>query len=110
VTAVPLWVTIGGFAVPLLGLAGSAIAYVINLFSERRERRRQRFFELMQFLDDKGTIASKSAALYALRDFPEHREFIVRFCEAQSNNMTGDEIAISILKYEMLQTAEALRK
>lgn len=109
-TTVPLWVTIGGFAVPLLGLAGSAIAYVVNLFNERKERRRQRFFELMQFLDDKGTIASKSAALYALRDFPEHREFIIRFCEAQADNISGDEISTSVLRFEMLQTADALSK
>ena len=105
----PLWVAIGGFAIPLLGLAGSAIAYVVKLFQDARERRHARFFELMNFLDGEGTIAAKLAAIYALRNFPEHRAFIIRFCETQHNNIDGPGHVVQSLRDEFLRTAKALR-
>lgn len=106
---VPLWVTIGGFAVPLLGLAGSAVAFVVKLFRDAKEAREQRFFALMQLIDGQGTIASKVAAVYALRKFTEHRDFIRRFCESQTENIAGSDTAAKILKDELSRTAEAMK-
>src|SRR4051794_20581396 len=83
-------------AVPLFGLAGSAIAYVVQLFQGAAERRRKRFFELMTHIDGPGTIAAKVAAIYALREFKEHREFVIRFCRTQQANVTGPATAIII--------------
>lgn len=106
---VPLWVTIVGFVVPFLGLAGSAVAFVVKLFRDAKERRENRFFEMMQLIDGQGTIATKIAAVYALRDFREHREFLVRFCETQSENITGGDTAVALLKSELKLTAEAMK-
>ncbi len=76
-------------AAPLITLAGSAVAYVVKLFLDSGERRRKQFFELMQFIDSQAPIATKAAAVYELRQFPQHREFIIRFCESQRSNIVG---------------------
>src|SRR3546814_1625350 len=89
VSTIPLWVAIGGFAVPLLGLAGSAIAFVLRLYQDAAEKRRNRFFELMTYIDGSGPIAAKLAAVYALRDFKKHREFLRRFCTTQQSQVVG---------------------
>jgi hypothetical protein len=107
VTAVPLWITLVGFAAPLLALAGSAVAYVVKLYQDRADRRRAQFFELMQFIDSDRPIATKVAALYELRHFPEHRDFIVRFCETQRENITGP--GAQALIAEMDATGAAMR-
>ena len=86
---VPLWITLLGFAAPLLALAGSAVAYVVGLFLEARHRRRNQFFELMQFVDSEKPIATKVAAVYELRRFPEHKDFVIRFCTLQRGNIVG---------------------
>ena len=86
---VPPWVTLLGFAAPLIALAGSAVAYVVKLYQDAAQRRRDHFFELMKFIDSKEPIAAKVAAIYALRDFPEHQDFIIRFCKTQKNNIVG---------------------
>lgn len=83
-------VAIIGVVLSMMTIAGSAVAYVIRVYSDARLRRRNQFFELMQKLDERGTIASKLAATYQLREFPEHREFIIRFCTSQQENTTGD--------------------
>lgn len=83
-------VAIIGVVLSMMTIAGSAVAYVIRVYSDARRRRRNQFFELMQKLDERGTIASKLAATYQLREFPEHREFIIRFCTSQQENTTGD--------------------
>lgn len=87
--SVPLWVTLVGFAAPLITLAGSAVGYVVKLYLDSSERRRSDFFALMEFIDGKGSIAKKVAAVYALRRFPEHKEFVIRFCELQRSNVEG---------------------
>ncbi|PWE36996.1 hypothetical protein DD563_14215 [Pelagicola sp. LXJ1103] len=79
-----------GISLPLIAIAGSAVAYVIKIYRESATIRREQFFELMKLLDDKGTIAAKVAAVYHLRQFPEHKDFIVRFCEIQKDNILGD--------------------
>lgn len=74
--------------IPLATIAGSAVAYIVKLYQEAAERRRKHFFELMQYIDGSGTIATKVAAIYELRSFPEHRDFIIRFCETQRGNIS----------------------
>jgi hypothetical protein len=105
--SVPLWVTLLGFAAPLMTLAGSAVAYVVKLYLEARERRRGYFFELMGRIDASAPIAGKVAAVYELRRFPEHRDFIVRFCTLQQSNVTGEGAGSLIA--EMQATAEFFR-
>lgn len=106
---VPLWVTLIGFAAPLLGIAGSAIAYVIKLYMDAGARRRAQFFELMQFIDSNNhPIATKCAAVYQLRDYKEHAGFVVRFCENQRNNIQGSAAAILIA--ELDETRAAMQK
>jgi uncharacterized protein YjbI with pentapeptide repeats len=61
----------------------------------------------MVYIDQRGTIASKLAAIYQLRDFPEHSEFIVRFCRANLENVDGQ--GADILKAELKQTIEFFR-
>ncbi len=101
---VPLWVTLLGFAAPLIALAGSAVGYVVKLYQDAATRRRDQFFELMTFIDSKDRpIATKVAAVYRLRDFPEDKDFIVRFCQSQRDNIQGD--AAQTLRDEMDATA-----
>lgn len=87
--SVPLWITLLGFAAPLMTLAGSAVAFVMKQYQDSRSRARNQFFELMQFIDGDKPIATKIAAVYELRKFPEHRDFIIRFCDEQRGNITG---------------------
>jgi hypothetical protein len=101
---VPLWVTLLGFAAPLIALAGSAVAYIVKLYQDAAQRRRDHFFELMKFIDSTQPIATKVAAVYALRQFPEHRDFIVRFCNTQRANITG--VGAPLLAAEMKATQE----
>jgi hypothetical protein len=94
------WLTLFGIIVPLVTLAGSAVAYVVTLFQDASSKRRERFFELMHYLDGPSTIASKMAAVYQLREFPEHGDFIVRFCEAQQTNVTGAAAPLLVQEFE----------
>jgi hypothetical protein len=107
--AVPLWVTLLGFAAPLIALAGSAVGYVVKLYQDAAARRRDQFFELMAFIDSRDRpIATKIAAVYRLRDFPKDKDFIVRFCESQRENIQGD--AARFLRDEMDATAQFFLK
>lgn len=70
---------------------------------------RDQFFELMAFIDSKDRpIATKVAAVYRLRDFPEDKEFIARFCQSQRENIQGD--AARLLRDEMDATAQYFLK
>src|SRR5205814_1067761 len=102
----PQWITFLGVAVPLIGLAGSAIAYVANLFRDARVRRRTDFLELMQLIDIQGSIAKKVTAVYQLRQFPEHAGFIIRFCKTQRQSISGEGVALQSLVAEMDSTRE----
>jgi hypothetical protein len=102
--AIPLWVTVIGFAAPLFALAGSAVGYVFKQYLDAGEKRRSQFFELMKFLDSPSPIASKMAAVYELRKFPEHKDFIIRFCDSQQGNITGT--GAQILAAEFKQTRD----
>jgi hypothetical protein len=105
--SVPLWVTLLGFAAPLLAIAGSAVAFVVKQFQDARERRRSQFFELMQYIDSDAPIATKVAAVYELRRFPEHKDFVIRFCEGQREIVSGG--GAQLLVDEMDHTRDAMR-
>ena len=75
--------------VPLMTLAASAFVYVVNLWIARQDKQRDRFFDLMKLIDGQGSIATKVAAVYELRRFPNHKDFIIRFCDTQSQNVGG---------------------
>src|SRR3546814_15962551 len=60
----------------------------------------------MTYIDGSGPIAAKLAAVYALRDFKEHREFIRRFCTTQHSQVVGGT-AESLIK-ELNLTAKAV--
>jgi hypothetical protein len=102
--SVLLWVTLLGVAAPLVTLAGSAVAFIVKLYLDSRESRRNQFFELMDKIDAESSVAKKVAALYALRQFPEHRDFIIRFCKTQRSNISGPGTASATLVAEMEAT------
>ena len=106
---IPLWISLIGFAAPLFAIAGSAIAYVIKTYRDASETRRSHFFELMKFIDSKQTIAIKVAAIYHLTQFPEHKDFIIRFCETQKQNITGGDVSTKALQVEMDYAIDAMK-
>lgn len=91
----------------MLGIAGSAVAFVLKSYRDGRQERRKQFFELMRLLDEPhGPIASKVTAIYQLRFYPEHKEFIIRFCENAQGNLKGS--GTEILSAEIEQTLKFL--
>jgi hypothetical protein len=109
VNTIPLWVTLLGFVAPFVALAGSAVAFVWQNYRESKDRRWNKFFDLMKFIDSKDLpIATKSAAVYQLRQFPEHKDFIIRFCTAHKSNIVGP--ASQILATEMESTVQFFDK
>ena len=93
-----------GISLPLITIAGSAVAYVVKIYNDAAQSRRKQFFDLMGLMDAKGTIASKLAAIYELRSFPEHKDFIVMFCRTQKTNIDG--ASASLLEGEMQRTID----
>ena len=69
-----------GIVLPLFTIAGSAFAYVFNYIGERKRRRADEFAKLIQIFDTEGQTASKISAIYHLRQFPEHSDFIMSLC------------------------------
>jgi hypothetical protein len=109
ITDIPGWAALLGVATPLVALAGSAVAYVLQLYRDAAEKKRTAFFDLMAIIDDKERpIASKMAAVYELRHFKAHKDFIVRFCKVQQTNISGP--SANILRDEMRLTEEYLSK
>ena len=100
----PNWLTLVSTAVPLFGIAGSAIGYVVKLYQDANERRHTRFFELLRYIGGDEGIGAKVGAAYALRNFPEHAEFVKRFCQNQQAQVTGGN-AESLVD-EMKRTAD----
>ena len=98
------WPTLVLTAVPLFAIAGSGIAYVVKLYRDADERRHTRFFELLRYIGGNEGIGAKVGAAYALRNFPEHAEFVERFCLTNKAQVTGDN-AQSLID-EMQRTAD----
>ena len=93
--------------VPLFGLAGSAVRFVILEVQKRDDTKFLRFFNLMEQIGREGySIAAKMAAVYELRKYPEYAEVSIRVCEdvPVSGNAAAPLVA------EMKATAEYLRK
>ena len=107
-SAAPNWLTVVIFAVPLMTLAGSAFAYVVSLFQGAAERRNKYFFDLMEYIDSNRPIATKVAAIYELRRFKKHKEFIIRFCDTQGPLVSGT--GAGPLQDEMKRTRDYLSK
>lgn len=93
--------------VPLITLAGSAVAYIVKMFLDLADRRRAHFLELIGFLDQPGTLAAKLAAVHQLSRYRQHRDFLVRFFENRDTIISGESAAV--LKEEMRIAAERLR-
>ncbi|MBX9883460.1 MAG: hypothetical protein K2X68_00655 [Novosphingobium sp.] len=108
------WLTLFGVVaaflavvVPLCGLAWAAVFYTIAHRREVRHQEFERVFKVMDHLGQNGgSIASKMAAAYELRRYPQYRDVIVRMCE--QTEVEGS--SAGMLKSEMMLTAEFLRK
>jgi hypothetical protein len=101
------WIAWAGVVLPLAALAWSAVFYVRTKRREISHQEYSRFFEVMGHLGHQGgSIASKMAAAYELRRFPEYHEVILRLCEQASFEGPASEM----LRKEMLLTADVLRK
>lgn len=99
--------TLVGMMVAVMTIAGSALAFVIKYYSEAKLRKRDQFFQLMELVDGFGPIAQKLTAICQLRFYPEHKDFIVRFCAEQQNNIAGD--GSLFLSTEMQRTVDFYR-
>lgn len=99
------WLAWAGVVVPLAGLAWAAIFYTL---ARRREIHFQEFERLFKVMDHlghtDGSIASKMAAAFELRKYPEYRDVIIRMC--REGEVTGP--SGKMLKDEMLLTASFL--
>jgi len=62
----------------------------VKLYLDRAERRRKDFFKLMDLIGGQGSIANKVAAVYELRRFPEHKEFINPLLRPAADECTWD--------------------
>jgi hypothetical protein len=99
------WLTWAAIVLPLFVLAWSAYQYVAI---QRREEGRERFNRLFRIMDMIGgqetSLASKIAAVYELRRYPDYRELIVRFCRDAAPRVIGENGFM--LKREMELTAD----
>ncbi|WP_336971584.1 hypothetical protein [Sphingobium aromaticiconvertens] len=100
------WIAWAGIVLPLAALAWSAVFYTLARRREVQHQEYQRFFQIMDHLGLSGaSIASKMAAAYELRKYPEYTDVIVNICEkAQIEGVAAD-----MLKEEMLATAQYLK-
>ena len=101
------WISWAGVVIPLAALAWAAVFYTLSHRRDVQQKEFERFFRVMDHLgQDGGSIASKIAAAYELRKYPEYKEVIVRLCEQA--NYEGP--AAEMLRKEMLLTAEMMRE
>jgi hypothetical protein len=96
-----------GVIIPLITLAGSAVAYIIKMFLDLADRRRAHFLELIGFLDQPGTLAAKLAAVYQLSQYKQHHDFLLRFFDNRDRIISGE--SADVLKEEMRIATEYLR-
>ncbi len=93
-------------SVPLCALAWSAVTYVRIRQREIQRDRYERFFEVMDHLGKQGgSVASKMAAVFELRKFPEYADVIIRLVD----QVDVEGHAAPMLKAEMELTAAFLR-
>jgi hypothetical protein len=102
------WVAWAGVVLPLMTIAWSAWSYSQTRKRETQHREYERFFEVMDHLGQQGgSIASKMAAAYELRKYPEYKEVIIRMCETVQTS--GHDSSAKMLKSELEATAKHLR-
>ena len=106
---IPDWLALLLTAIPLFGIAGSAIAFVYKFYSEAAERKHRRFFELLTYIDGTGPIAAKLGAAYQLREFKDHAEFVDRFCRTQRDQVTGDNAQALVNELDLTAIAVSKR-
>lgn len=105
-TSTQEWIAWGGIVIPLMALAFSAVTYSLAKRREVQHQQYQRFFQIMDHLGHDGSsIASKMAAAYELRKYPEYANVIINICEKAE--LRGG--ASAMLRDEMLATAEYLK-
>jgi hypothetical protein len=95
-----------GVVLPLSALAWSAVVYVGVKREETRHKEFQKFFEVMDYFGKPGSsVASKMAAAYELRRFPEYKDVIVRLAEKAA----FEGSTAGMLKEELDLTASFLK-
>lgn len=100
------WIAWAGIVLPLTALAWSAVFYTIARRREVSHQEYQRFFEITDHLGrEGGSIASKMAAAYELRSYPQYRDVIINICEKA--DIRGS--AAQMLRDELQATADILR-
>ena len=92
--------------IPLAALAWSAVFFALTRRRETKHNEYQRFFEITNHLGSQGgSIASKMAAAYELRKYPEYKDVILNICEKAS----VEGAAAIMLKEELQLTARYMR-
>jgi hypothetical protein len=95
------WVAYLGLVVPLCVLAWSGATYALALRNRNAHSRFERFFQVMDHLGQQGSsIASKMAAAYELRKYPEYKDVVIRLSEqvivdGPSAKMLADELRLT---------------
>ena len=101
------WIAWAGVIIPLGALAWAAIFYTMTRRREVEHQEFERFFKVMDHLGTSGgSIASKMAAAYELKKYPQYSAVIIRLCEQAE---IGGPSA-PMLKNELMLTAEELRR
>jgi len=101
------WIAWAGVVVPLIALAWSAATYSLAKRREVKHQEYQRFFQIADHLGQQGgSVASKMAAAFELRKYPQYAEVVVNICEKAE--IEGP--ASKMLKEEMRATAEFMRR
>jgi hypothetical protein len=98
------WLAWFGIFITLASLAWSAKRYVDLRKVEDEHARYRRFFEIMDMLGSSGSIASKVAAAYQLRSYPEYADLLERFCRESQRYVRGD--SAELLLDELRRTTE----
>ena len=100
------WIAWGGIIIPLFAMAWAANFFVLTRRREVHFQEFERLFNVMDHLGQSGgSIASKMAAAYELRKYPQYKEMIIRMCE--QTEIIGS--SGQMLKNELMMTAQHLR-
>ena len=100
------WIAWAGVVLPLTALAWSAVFYTLARRREVAHQEYQRFFQIMDHLGQQGgSIASKMAAAFELRKYPQYADVIINICEKAEIRGAASEM----LREEMLATAEFMK-
>ena len=100
------WIAWAGVVIPLAALAWSAVFYVVSRRREIKHQEYQRFFEITNHLgSQQGSIASKMAAAYELRKYPEYKDVVLNICEKAE----VEGAAAAMLKEELALTSKYMR-